>query len=546
MAVLARLALGVSVGLGAGLLACSSDEPATPAVPGYRQIHSQIIAKSCAVGGCHDGDNGVGGLGLGDVETSYAQLIDVAPLNGAAARDGFVRVAPGDVERSFLYWKLAATPTDIAAHSYGASMPLAAFPPLGSRSLEALRAWIEAGAPLEGADFEADFAPLGEQGGNYVECDADDEPGLRGCLPPPASPDRIIRFYTPPILLQPGTEHVVCSRLEVPVEDEIVFIKAESTQMAGGHHAAIFVSMAPEESPGPIECDQIDMGAMRFVAGAGGAGGEYTRMPEGVGLRIRRGEQVIIQSHYINVDLEPRWVMDAVDLEVTDTPPETIADAFSVVESDLEIPAGMMGYEKVKTCTIDRSIAIHTLLGHTHDWGVLFELELLRGGEEPAELLYHATDGPTLRDTPDINFYEPALPLEPGDQLRMTCHWDNHTGHTLGWPEEMCVAFMYYSPGEGFLICNTNDETPKVLGGEPREDGCAQPGDTGNDLGVGRYCEETSDCAGQTANFCIANFSSENYCTVILCQSDDECGEGATCVESGPGSACVPVACQGG
>lgn len=536
----------LAAALGVSMAACAADEAEAPTAtaPGYRQIHAQIITPSCAVAGCHDGDRGVGGLGLGDVEASYARLLDVPPVNNAAARDGYLRVAPGDVGRSFLYWKLAASPQEVGAQSYGASMPLAAFPALGPGSLAALRAWIEAGAPLEGADFVADFAPLSAQGGQYVECDADDEAGLRGCLPPPADPGNTVRFYTPPILLQPGTEHVVCSRLEVPVDDDIVFVKADSTQMAGGHHAAVYVSMAPEDAHAPVECDQIDMGAMRFVAAAGGAGGAAIEMPEGIGLRIRRGEQIIIQSHYINVDLEPRWVMDTVDLRVAETPPETIADAFSVLDSDFEIPAGAVGFERVKTCTIDRPLALHTLLGHTHDWGVLFELELIRAGSEAPELLYHATDGPTLRDTPEVNVYAPALALEPGDAIRVTCRWDNTTGRPLGWPEEMCVAFMYYSPGEGFLICDSDDESPRLLDGGG-EGGCAQPGDEGNDLGVGRYCASASDCAGQTANFCIANFSAENYCTVILCQSDDECGEGASCVASGPGSACVPLACQG-
>ncbi len=189
-------------------------------------------------------------------------------------------------------------------------------------------------------------------------------------------------------------------------------------------------------------------------------------------------------------------------------------------------------------------MSIHSLLGHTHDWGVLFEFEVEKQGQE-RELLYHATDGPTLRDTPEIIQYDPPLLLEPGDKVHIKCHWTNTTGHDLTWPEEMCVAFMYYSPGTGFMICDSGDVSPKILGGGDPTQGCAAETDLGNELGVGRFCTEGgTECEGQEANFCIAGFSSENYCTVILCESDDECGEGASCVAEGPGSACVPDKCN--
>ena len=45
----------------------------------------------------------------------------------------------------------------------------------------------------------------------------------------------------------------------------------------------------------------------------------------------------------------------------------------------------------------------------------------------------------------------------------MTCHWNNLTGHDLTWPEEMCVAFMYYSPGQGFLICDSEEDADIII-----------------------------------------------------------------------------------
>ena len=71
------------------------------------------------------------------------------------------------------------------------------------------------------------------------------------------------------------------------------------------------------------------------------------------------------------------------------------------------------------------------------------------------------------------------------------------------------------------------------------------PTDTGNSLGVGRYCEDAADCRGNgRATFCLAPFdSASNFCSFIGCESDADCGENATCVVQTAGSACVPNMC---
>jgi len=284
---------------------------------------------------------------------------------------------------------------------------------------------------------------------------------------------------------------------------------------------------------------------MRFVTGAGGAGGQDLTLPDGIALRISKGQQIIVQSHYINTTIETQFVMDAVDLRLAaDQEGLVLADSLAILDSEFEVPVAAENYERVKTCTIDREISLYLLLGHTHDYGVLFRTELLRDGEEPQEL-YFATDGPTLRDNPYIELFDPPLDLHVGDQLRITCQWTNTEDHALTWPEEMCVAFAYYSPAEGFLICDTQDETPQAIGGATG-DGCGVAGDLGNDVGVGLYCTPGGEeCADNgAANFCIANFSDHNYCTIILCSNDEQCGEGAHCASESAGSACVPDYCE--
>lgn len=78
-------------------------------------------------------------------------------------------------------------------------------------------------------------------------------------------------------------------------------------------------------------------------------------------------------------------------------------------------------------------------------------------------------------------------------------------------------------------------------------DSCVRPGDKGNDKGVGEYCTPAGgECAGfPEAPLCLASVGQEQWmCTRIGCDSTTDCGEGAGCLITGQGSACVPCRCD--
>jgi hypothetical protein len=478
---------------------------------------------------------------VGDAELAYADLIGVLPANTHAADDGLVRVHPGEPEKSLLWKKMSASSEELFAAQWGAAMPLAGTQMPGPESLAAIQAWITDGAPLEGGPVTPDWVEPNI--GAYVICDATDEAGMQACFAPP--PEGAKRIHTPPMVIPGASEAVICAPVTAVVEDEFLVSAGSGQQMLGGHHAAVYVRDAvKDEAPHP--CTSQDMLELRFLVGAGGAGGVSLTLPEGLALRISPGQQIVIQSHYINTSPEPRTVMDAVDLHLVDAEQEPdIADAFAVLAGEIDIPPFAVEYESVKDCVIDREMDIHLLLGHTHDFGVLFQMEHVPA-EGPVELLYWATDGALLRDDPDVTIYTDPLHLVPGDVLRVTCQWTNTTPEPLGWPAEMCVGFMYYTPSEGFLICDDSGPSPVLLGGPSDEPGCASPEQVGNELGVGKHCTASgTQCQGNgAAGFCLAAFdAASNFCSLIGCTMDAECGEGATCVIESLGSACVPDFC---
>jgi hypothetical protein len=78
---------------------------------------------------------------------------------------------------------------------------------------------------------------------------------------------------------------------------------------------------------------------------------------------------------------------------------------------------------------------------------------------------------------------------------------------------------------------------------------CVQTTDTGNANGVGAYCTPLGkECqAHPLAPLCLADIGQDEwFCTRLGCQTDTDCGDGATCVKQTGGSGCVPTKCVDG
>ena len=77
---------------------------------------------------------------------------------------------------------------------------------------------------------------------------------------------------------------------------------------------------------------------------------------------------------------------------------------------------------------------------------------------------------------------------------------------------------------------------------------CVLKTDTGNSLGVGKYCTPSGEeCSGLMAGLCTADIGEDEwFCVKIGCQMDSDCGEDATCDKQQGSSGCVPSKCVDG
>jgi hypothetical protein len=104
-----------------------------------------IVARDCAVGGCHLRAPGAGGLVLDVTSPAWASAVV-----GVAAREApaMALVAPGDPARSWLVAKLSGVFCAAACDRQlgcGGRMPTGT--PLSAADEAIIVAWIEAGAP---------------------------------------------------------------------------------------------------------------------------------------------------------------------------------------------------------------------------------------------------------------------------------------------------------------------------------------------------------------------------------------------------------------
>jgi hypothetical protein len=76
---------------------------------------------------------------------------------------------------------------------------------------------------------------------------------------------------------------------------------------------------------------------------------------------------------------------------------------------------------------------------------------------------------------------------------------------------------------------------------------CGKPGDQGNSIGVGKYCDGLLDCVSNTTATLCATLGDPgaHFCTTTCAQGDNSaCGENATCQCQGGQCGCFPDACK--
>lgn len=447
-------------------------------VPGensaYHDIQEYIFDKSCASSACHAVPANAGNLNL-TYGLSYEDLVVEVPQNPAAAAAGMKLVDPGNPENSFLLTKLMG-PT---VPEQGTRMPFGGGV-LHDGKIEAIRAWIAAGAPQTGKVLGiGDLAVLRDPEEIF-------EP------PAPPLPGEGYQLHLPPFKIEPGTEREVFYTTQIkdengnPVQGDIFVNRYEIFYPVGSHHFILYrmtdaaisegilgAGLAPGIGVDPAdtfrELDPADpqalgnLGTHRFfVAGTQTEDFSFA-FPEGVALRLAGDTLFDLNSHFINL-LGTETLIGEVYINIYTLPPEEVThEAIEIFVSNTEInvPPGLTRITKMDWYIADEmelkgidpgtALNVMMLTSHMHRHGELFEIFQ----QSTSDLLHRSV----AYDDAPITFYTPPLVLDATDGLSFQCthnNYDRDVPIEFGFTseDEMCIVVGYYYVPTNTIVNN--------------------------------------------------------------------------------------------
>lgn len=416
----ARSAAALGLGV-VGAAGCGADGE-TPPSPGpeitwYRDIQP-LVERTCAA--CHDGA-GVGGVELTDAATAQH-------LAGLIA----VRVRDGDMPPPAL---------DPSCRSYDGADRMT----LSAEERLRFEAWARAGAPLgDPAD-----APLKARVKDTL-----DQPDATLQMPEEheVAPDEDGNEYFCTIIDNPFTETAWITAFDAVIGDPAVVHHMAVYRDLGGD-AGVDYGVAPGTRAFPCRDPVIELDWQLLHSWAPGVG--VTRLPEGAGVRVEPGEQLVIQMHYFGRGETRARDRSGYRVQLSREPPraEVYMDVFGPVP--FTIPAGAEAHtERSSTPNEGPPLLVYGLLPHMHVLGRSYRAWIEReGGESEC-----AARGDFEFHHQALYMFDEPLRWAPGDRFVTECTWENtavsegqfyHPPRDVPWGEgtnqEMCFMVAYLS-----------------------------------------------------------------------------------------------------
>lgn len=430
-----RKVMGVlllALGAMAGLQACGDGGDGSPAArtSTFERIQQQVFNVSCSADSCHSSVGRAGGLVL-EESYSWDELSDHATSNRAAAAHGMRRVWPGDPEHSFLLAKL----TNNLAAGEGSPMPYNAAP-LDDATIEVLHAWIAAGAPSTGVVPGDDGRDLGNTTDNPADV----------TLPKPVRGVQITITARP---VPRGSEETLCHYLKLPSDVDLDVNRIQINVSGGSHHIHLYRAYEPTDLPDGFEvCNQaVDFDKWALVIASQVRKTDW-ELPPGVAFHLRAGEQLLIQTHFVNVGSLETSGEGKVVMNLQAADPGTITDYAGAIfgqDKDVRVPP-LTNIAQSATCTFPRDLELFAETGHYHFRGKRFTTYRWDDGERGPLLYQHEGYSDPL-----FLVHDPPLPFAAGQGLEWECYWENPNDveYTFGPftdTNEHCNLFAFYYP----------------------------------------------------------------------------------------------------
>ena len=443
----------------------------------YAQVY-QLLNTRCTNYACHDGNTATFNALL-PADSLYATLINVLPVNPAAASNYNKLVAPGDVQKSFLLRKVAHGISDglkLNQPSEGLDMPNG-LPALKNFEIELVRQWILFGAPDTGTIVDTALINTYYRDG-----------GIDDTYSPHAAPTAGTGFqmYYGRIFLSKNTRDTEFFYKIDPHLTTAIEAKAVSTMMpANDHHFGIWVFQNGTDQIYPWGLRPLSDGSMENVSyGIGTAAGlwNYT-LPTGTAFFFPQGQKFDLDLHVQNPSPDSIYSTDLYANFYTQ--PLGTAQKYMQVNNypDLNISIPEDGQPHTFTVTgNDSSFTkywnVWKMYTHTHKYGTAFNVWLRNPDGTKGAQVYNGNYSYELGY--DVGWYRwgPHVTFRtwPGDSLLAVDPRSGFIGEATyintagpnpciwGWSAywEMMDIGFYYVPGDD--LSPTAISEPKAMG----------------------------------------------------------------------------------
>ena len=243
--------------------------------------------------------------------------------------------------------------------------------------------------------------------------------------------------------LSAGSEDYLCVRYTVP--QDLFISEFRAIVPLGTHHSVLTVGQ-PSGPDGITSCTSFsNQPAMIYGAGINT---DPIALPEGVAMRVRAGQQLLLNLHLFNASDAVLSGLSGVEMK-TMAAEEVVHEAEVLLMGpllDLRIPPGIS--TQSGQCTMNGDVTLFMISPHLHQLGTHMRAVAVRDGQEDVVLF----DQPYDFEDQQVHPIEP-IEMALGDRVEVHCTYNNTTGSTVSWgessDEEMCFATTYRYPAYG-------------------------------------------------------------------------------------------------
>jgi hypothetical protein len=289
-------------------------------------------------------------------------------------------------------------------------------------------------------------------------CSADSEPELLSGFSPPPPASGEIQYLSPIVRdIKPGEDRIVCSYLDQYIEGDLDIARIAGYNTSGSHHIILYQTSL-SQPPNTHDCEDEEMVFLSLLGGTGGDAAltAESTLPEGLVRRVTAGNQLVIQTHWLNAGDEPLDGQAAFNVRYEPiSPTKTPTDFMSVVNTSFEVTPGLS--KASVECTFEDTVNIWQIAGHQHELGKHVRVAFTPSGGSEQVLIDDDWNYEWSFNPKFLDFTKTPMVVKAGDKLKVDCEWDNPRSETVRFPAEMCGAVGQFFPSKTQLICNNGD-----------------------------------------------------------------------------------------